>query len=91
MAAAVSRDLGSLQLREATAGGLDSYLGSVSAPSARHNRRLVLRMIFDEAVRLGAVPYNPVLSTRSVKGSKKAVQALSLEQVQQLRSLVSGD
>lgn len=91
LAAAVSRDLGSLQLREATAGGLDSYLGSVSAPSARHNRRLVLRMIFDEAVRLGAVPYNPVLSTRSVKGTKKTVQALSLEQVQQLRSLVSGD
>lgn len=89
--AAVSRDLGALQLREATAGGLDSYLASVSAPSARHNRRLVLRMIFDEAVRLGAVPYNPVLSTRSVKGKKKTVQALTLEQVQQLRSLVSGD
>ena len=91
LVAAVSRDLGSLQLREATAGGLDSYLASVSAPSARHNRRLVLRMIFDEAVRLGAVPYNPVLSTRSVKGKKKTVQALTLEQVQQLRSLVSGD
>lgn len=91
LAAAVSRDLGALQLREATAGGLDSYLASVSAPSARHNRRLVLRMIFDEAVRLGAVPYNPVLSTRSVKGKKKTVQALTLEQVQQLRSLVSGD
>lgn len=91
LVAAVSRDLGALQLREATAGGLDSYLASVSAPSARHNRRLVLRMIFDEAVRLGAVPYNPVLSTRSVKGKKKTVQALTLEQVQQLRSLVSGD
>ena len=86
----VAGALGSLRLNEVTAGHLDSYLASVKAPTSRYNQRLVLKMSLDEAVRLGALPHNPVLATRTVKGKKKEVRALDLEQVQELRRLVSG-
>lgn len=81
--------LGSLQLRELTAGTLDAYLATIKAPTARYNQRLVLKMCLDEATRLGAIPHNPILATRTVKGKKKEVRALTLEQVGQLRSLVA--
>ena len=81
--------LGSLQLRELTAGTIDGYLASINSASVRYNQRLVLKMSLDEAVRLGAIPHNPVLSTRTVKSKKKEVRALTLEQVQQLRRLVA--
>ena len=81
--------LGSLQLRELTAGTLDAYLSTIKAPTARYNQRLVLKMCLDEAVRLGALPHNPVLATRTVKGKRKEVRALTLEQVGQLRRLVA--
>lgn len=86
----VAGALGSLRLKEVTAGRIDSYLASVQAPTSRYNQRLVLKMSLDEAVRLGALPHNPVLATRTVKGKKKQVRALDLEQVQELRRLVSG-
>ena len=86
----VAGALGSLRLNEVTAGHLDSYLASVKAPTSRYNQRLVLKMSLDEAVRLGALPHNPVLATRTVQGKKKEVRALDLEQVQELRRLVSG-
>ena len=85
----VSTALGSLQLRELTAGILDAYLASIKAPTARYNQRLVLKMALDEAVRLGALPHNPVLATRTVKGKRKEVRALTIEQVQHLRELVA--
>ncbi len=85
----VAGALGSLRLNEVTAGRLDSYLASVKAPTSRYNQRLVLKMSLDEAVRLGALPHNPVLATRTVKGKKKQVRALDLEQVKTLRSLVA--
>lgn len=84
-----STALGSLQLRELTAGTLDAYLSTIKAPTARYNQRLVLKMCLDEAVRLGAISHNPVLSTRTVKTKKKEVRALTLEQVQELRRLVA--
>lgn len=86
----LSRNLGSLQLRELTAGALDAYLAGIDLPSVRYNQRLTLKMALDEAVRLGALPHNPVLATRPVKTKKKEVRALDLEQVQELRRLVSG-
>lgn len=86
----LSQNLGSLQLRELTAGALDAYLAGIDLPSVRYNQRLTLKMALDEAVRLGALPHNPVLSTRPVKTKKKEVRALDLEQVQELRRLVSG-
>lgn len=85
----VAGALGSLRLNEVTAGRLDSYLASVKAPTSRYNQRLVLKMALDEAVRLGALPHNPVLATRTVKGKKKQVRALDLEQVKVLRLLVA--
>ena len=84
-----STALGSLQLRELTAGTLDAYLSTIKAPTARYNQRLVLKMALDEATRLGALPHNPILATRTVKGKKKQVRALDLEQVKVLRSLVA--
>lgn len=84
-----STALGSLQLRELTAGPLDAYLSTIKAPTARYNQRLVLKMCLDEAVRLGAIPHNPILATRTVKGKRKEVRALTLEQVGQLRRLVA--
>ena len=85
----LSQNLGSLQLRELTAGTLDAYLAGIDLPSVRYNQRLALKMALDEAVRLGALPHNPVLSTRPVKTKKKEVRALDLSQVQELRKLVS--
>lgn len=85
----LSRNLGSLQLRELTAGALDAYLAGIDLPSVRYNQRLTLKMALDEAVRLGALPHNPVLATRPVKTKKKEVRALDLEQVKVLRSLVA--
>ena len=84
-----STALGSLQLRELTAGTLDAYLSTIKAPTARYNQRLVLKMCLDEATRLGAIPHNPVLATRTVRGKRKEVRALTLEQVGQLRRLVA--
>ena len=84
-----STALGSLQLRELTAGTLDAYLTTIKAPTARYNQRLVLKMALDEATRLGAIPHNPILATRTVKGKRKDVRALTLEQVGQLRRLVA--
>lgn len=84
-----STALGSLQLRELTAGTLDAYLSTIKAPTARYNQRLVLKMALDEATRLGAIPHNPILATRTVKGKRKEVRALSIEQVGQLRRLVA--
>lgn len=84
-----STALGSLQLRELTAGTLDAYLSTIKAPTARYNQRLVLKMTLDEATRLGAIPHNPILATRTVKGKRKEVRALTLEQVGQLRRLVA--
>ena len=88
-AGAASTALGSLQLRELTAGTLDAYLATIKAPTARYNQRLVLKMCLDEATRLGAIPHNPILATRTVKTKKKDVRALTLEQVGQLRRLVA--
>lgn len=85
----VATHLGSLQLRELTAGTIDGYLSTIETSSVRYNQRLVLKMALDEAVRLGAIPHNPVLSTRTVKTKKKEVRALTLEQVQELRRLVA--
>lgn len=85
----LSQNLGSLQLRELTAGALDAYLAGIDLPSVRYNQRLTLKMALDEAVRLGALPHNPVLATRPVKTKKKEVRALDLEQVQELRRLVA--
>lgn len=89
LAGNLSASIGSLQLRELTAGILDAYLAGIKAPSARYNQRLVLKMALDEAVRLGALTHNPVLATRTVKGRKKKVRALTVEQVQQLRGFVA--
>ena len=88
-ASRASTALGSLQLRELTAGTIDGYLSSIASASVRYNQRLVLKMALDEAVRLGAIPHNPVLSTRTVKNKKKEVRALTLEQVGQMRRLVA--
>lgn len=85
----LSQNLGSLQLRELTAGALDAYLAGIDLPSVRYNQRLTLKMALDEAVRLGALAHNPVLATRPVKTKKKEVRALDLEQVKALRSLVA--
>lgn len=85
----LSQNLGSLQLRELTAGALDAYLAGIDLPSVRYNQRLTLKMALDEAVRLGALSHNPVLATRPVKTKKKEVRALDLSQVQELRRLVS--
>ena len=85
----LSQNLGSLQLRELTAGTLDAYLAGIDLPSVRYNQRLTLKMALDEAVRLGALPHNPVLATRPVKTKKKEVRSLDLSQVQELRKLVS--
>ena len=85
----LSQNLGSLQLRELTAGALDAYLAGIDSPSVRYNQRLTLKMALDEAVRLGALPHNPVLSTRPVKTKKKEVRALDKAEVQELRRLVS--
>ncbi|WP_188540134.1 tyrosine-type recombinase/integrase [Kocuria dechangensis] len=86
--------LGGVRLREARVGLLDNALKSIrekhGAPTAKLSQT-VLRQMFALAVRRNALTVDPMRSVTPVHVEQKEVQALTVPQVQDLRSKVSGD
>ncbi|UFN45230.1 tyrosine-type recombinase/integrase [Nocardioides okcheonensis] len=80
--------IGSIRLREATAGRLERLLRSQPTPSRRKKTKTVLKMMLDAAVIDGAIPANPVTSTSRLRGSHNEVQALSVQDLGTVRSAV---
>ena len=80
--------IGNIRLREATAGRLERLIRSQVSHSRRRKTKTVLKMMLDAAVIDDAVPANPVSSTSRLRGQKKEVQALSVEDLNALRSAV---
>ena len=79
---------GNIRLREATAGRLERLIRSQDSHSRRKKTKTVLKMMFDAAVIDDALPANPVSSTSRLRGQKKDVQALSVEDLNAVRSAV---
>jgi integrase len=80
--------IGNIRLREATAGRLERLIRSQDSHSRRKKTKTVLKMMFDAAVIDDALPANPVTSTSRLRGQKKDVQALSVEDLNAVRSAV---
>lgn len=80
--------VGNIRLREATAGRLERLIRSQDSHSRRKKTKTVLKMMFDAAVIDDALPANPVSSTSRLRGQKKDVQALSVEDLNAVRSAV---
>jgi integrase len=84
----VRKGLGEIQLREATVPAVDRFLKAVaksSGPSAAQLCRVVLQGILALAVRQGALATNPVRDAAPITTPKRAVQAMSVESVVDLR------
>ncbi|WP_445258197.1 tyrosine-type recombinase/integrase [Nocardioides aurantiacus] len=84
----ISPAIGNIRLREATAGRLERLIRSQDSHSRRKKTKTVLKMMFDAAVIDDALPANPVSSTSRLRGQKKDVQALSVEDLNAVRSAV---
>ena len=80
--------IGNIRLREATAGRLERLIKAQDSHSRRKKTKTVLKMMFDAAVIDDALPANPVSSTSRLRGQKKDVQALSVEDLNAVRSAV---
>ncbi|MDR7254150.1 integrase [Nocardioides sp. BE266] len=80
--------IGSIRLREATAGRLERLLRSQPTPSRRKKTRTVLKMMLDAAVIDGAIAANPIASTSRLRGTRNEVQALSIRDLGTVRSAV---
>ncbi len=80
--------IGNIRLREATAGRLERLIRSQDSHSRRKKTKTVLKMMFDAAVIDDALPANPVSSTSRLRGQKNEVQALSVEDLNAVRSAV---
>jgi integrase len=80
--------IGNIRLREASAGRLERLIRLQDSQSRRKKTKTVLKMMFDAAVIDGAVLTNPVASTSRLRTQKKDVQALSVEDLNALRSAV---
>lgn len=86
--------LGNVRLREARVGLMEQTLRSITEQHGAATAKLcqtVLRQMFALAVRREAIDRNPLLGVSSVRVEHRPVQALSVEQVRELRSRVSGD
>jgi integrase len=84
----VNPAIGNIRLREATAGRLERLIRSQDSHSRRKKTKTVLKMMLDAAVIDDAIPANPVASTSRLRGQKKDVQALSVEDLNAVRSAV---
>lgn len=80
--------IGNIRLREATAGRLERLIKSQESHSRRKKTKTVLKMMFDAAVIDDALPANPVSSTSRLRGQRNEVQALSVEDLNGVRSAV---
>ena len=84
----ISPAIGNIRLREATAGRLERLIRSQHSHSRRKKTKTVLKMMFDAAVVDDALPANPVSSTSRLRGQRKDVQALSVEDLNAVRTAV---
>jgi integrase len=80
--------IGNVRLREATAGRLERLIKAQESHSRRKKTKTVLKMMFDAAVIDEALPANPVSSTSRLRGQRKEVQALTVEDLIAVRSAV---
>lgn len=82
--------LGSLRIREATAGRLDKFLRQTAEdrPSAARGAKVVLGQMFAVAVRRGALATNPVRDTGRLRNPRRTVIALEPEQLDSVRSAI---
>ncbi|MDQ0735300.1 site-specific integrase [Arthrobacter agilis] len=83
----ILKQLGNLQIREATTARLDTFLRDAAkkGPSVGKSCRVVLSMMFGLASRYDAVPANPVTDTKLARVERKKVTALSVAEVGELR------
>lgn len=79
--------LGGLQIREATVSALDRFLKDLAArtPATAKQAKVVLNGMLGLAARHDAIRSNPVRDTVLPRGKRKAVRALSVEDVAALR------
>lgn len=83
--------LGAVRLRELTVPRAERFLKLVTeknGPSSAKSIRTILNNAFTEAVRLGALPSNPINATSVPKAAKKEILAPSLASVRAIRSLI---
>ena len=87
----VATGFGSVLLREVTVPRVERFLKSVTAnngPSQAKTVRTILNNALTEAVRLGALPFNPVAATTVPQSEKKPIKAPSLMAVREIRALI---
>jgi integrase len=92
--AIVNQGLGGVRLREVTTSRLDNFLRAITSSRGAATAtvaKTVLSGILKMAARLGAVATNPVRDVGRIKKKSKEVAALSLEQLRELREIVSLD
>ena len=86
--------LGAVRLSEATIGLLDQALRNIAkdhGPSNGKHAKTVLKQMFALAAQRDALPTNPMLYVGSIIVPKNETRALSDEEVQRLRKVLSGD
>ncbi len=79
-------------LRECTVGRVDRFLKSVAkngSPSMAKQAKTVLSLAFGLAVRYEALPSNPVRDTKRIKKADTETVALTLDQIQAIRTAAS--
>lgn len=83
----VGAAVGSLLVVEATTPVLEQALLEIAtrSRSSAKRARAMLRMIFDEAVRLGLAPVNPVVATSHFRPPHKEVVSLPIDDVRAIR------
>ncbi|MCL2533790.1 MAG: tyrosine-type recombinase/integrase [Nocardiaceae bacterium] len=81
--------LGGVRIREATTGLLDRFLGAVTSQTRRKWARVILTGMFALAARHDAVDRNPVRETTAPRATTSRPRALTLAEVQQLRTNIT--
>ncbi|NYG55299.1 tyrosine-type recombinase/integrase [Nocardioides perillae] len=81
--------LGSLRLSELNAGRCERFIHGQPTESRRKKVKTVLGMLMASAVLDGAIPSNPVRETSRLRRDVKQVRALSVEDLNAVRSAVA--
>ncbi len=86
----ISPALSGLRLRELSTGRLDQFLKKVALdhPATARHSKVVLAGMLGLAVRQDAIPSNPIREVAGIRQPQRNVRALSIADVQSLRSWV---
>lgn len=87
----IDMGLGAVRLRELTVPRAERFLKLVTeknGPSSAKSIRTILNNALTEAVRLGALPVNPITATTVPKSVKKEILAPSMMAVREIRALI---